>query len=58
MKKNLLLIFTLALITSCTQTKDVTYLQKTAATQTTYWQQHVAYTMAIDVDAKKHQYKN
>jgi hypothetical protein len=57
MKKNLLLIFTLALITSCTQTKDVTYLQKTAATQTTYWQQHVAYTMAIDVDAKKHQYK-
>ena len=57
MKKNLLLIFTLALITSCTQTKDVAYLQKTAAIQTTYWQQHVAYTMAIDVDAKKHQYK-
>ena len=57
MKKNLLLIFTLALITSCTQTKDVASLQKTAAIQTTYWQQHVAYTMAIDVDAKKHQYK-
>jgi len=57
MQKNLLLIFTIALITSCTQTKDVVYLQKTATTQTTYWQQHVAYTMAIDVDAKKHQYK-
>jgi hypothetical protein len=52
MQKNLLLIFTLALITSCTQTKDVAYLQKNDATQTTYWQQHIAYTMAIDVDAK------
>jgi hypothetical protein len=57
MQKNLLLIFTIALITSCTQTKDVAYLQKKDATQTTYWQQRVAYTMAIDVDAKKHQYK-
>jgi hypothetical protein len=57
MQKNLLLIFTIALITSCTQTKEVAYLQKNDATQTTYWQQHVAYTMAIDVDAKKHQYK-
>jgi hypothetical protein len=57
MQKNLLLIFTLALITSCTQTKDVAYLQKNDATQTTYWQQHIAYTMAIDVDAKNHQYK-
>jgi hypothetical protein len=57
MQKNLLLIFTIALITSCTQTKDVAYLQKNDAPQTTYWQQHVAYTMAIDVDAKNHQYK-
>jgi hypothetical protein len=57
MQKNLFLIFTIALITSCTQTKDIAYLQKNDATQTTYWQQHIAYTMAIDVDAKNHQYK-
>jgi hypothetical protein len=57
MQKNLLLIFTIALITSCTSTKDVAYLQKNDAPQTTYWQQHVDYTMAVDVDAKNHQYK-
>jgi hypothetical protein len=57
MQKNLLLIFTIALITSCIQTKEVAYLQKNDAPQTTYWQQHIAYTMAIDVDAKNHQYK-
>ena len=57
MKKNLLLIFTIALITSCTQIKDIAYQQKNDATQTAYWQQHVDYTMAVDVDAKNHQYK-
>jgi hypothetical protein len=57
MKKNLLLIFTIALITSCTQIKDIANQQKKDATQTTYWQQHVAYTMVVDVDAKNNQYK-
>ena len=57
MKKNLLLVFTIALITSCTQTKEVTYQQKKDAKFTTYWQQHIDYSMNIDVDADKHQYK-
>jgi ribosomal protein L31 len=57
MQKNLLLIFSIALITSCTQIKEVAYQQKKNATQATYWQQHVDYKMAIDVDAKSHQYK-
>ncbi len=57
MKKNLLLVFTIALITSCTQTKEVTYQQKNDAKFTTYWQQHIDYSMNIDVDADKHQYK-
>jgi hypothetical protein len=57
MKKSLLLIFTIALITSCTQIKDIAHQQKNDAIQTTYWQQHVDYTMAVDVDAKNYQYK-
>lgn len=57
MKKNLLLVFTIALVTSCTQTKEVTYQQKNDAKFTTYWQQHIDYSMNIDVDAAKHQYK-
>ncbi len=57
MQKNLFLIFTIVLITSCTQIKEVAYQQKNDLPQTTYWQQHVDYTMAIDVDAKNHQYK-
>ncbi|AUC85567.1 peptidase M1 [Polaribacter sp. ALD11] len=57
MKKNLFLVFTIALITSCTQTKEVTYQQNKDAKFTTYWQQHIDYTMDIDVDVEKHQYK-
>jgi len=57
MQKNLFLIFTIALVTSCTQIKEVAYQQKKDANQITYWQQHVDYKMAIDVDAKNHQYK-
>ncbi|MFT6749732.1 MAG: hypothetical protein ACJAQ1_001687, partial [Flavobacterium sp.] len=57
MQKSLLLIFTIALITSCTQIKEVAYQQKNNPIPSTYWQQHIAYTMAIDVDAENHQYK-
>ena len=57
MKKNLLFVFAIALLTSCTQTKEVTNQQKNDAKFTTYWQQHIDYTMNIDVDAEKHQYK-
>ena len=57
MKKNLLLVFTIAFLTSCTQTKEVTYQQKNNAKFTTYWQQHISYDMDIDVDVKNHQYK-
>ncbi|MDX6745310.1 M1 family metallopeptidase [Polaribacter sp. PL03] len=57
MKKNLLFVFAIALLTSCTQTKEVANQQKNDAKFTTYWQQHIDYTMNIDVDAEKHQYK-
>ena len=57
MKKNLLLVFTIAFLTSCTQTKEVTYQHKNNAKFTTYWQQHISYDMDIDVDVKNHQYK-
>ena len=57
MKKNLLLIFTIAFLAACTQTKQVTYQQENKTSTSTYWQQHIDYAMHIDVDAEKHQYK-
>ena len=40
------------MLTSCKVIKDTTHV----ATET-YWQQHVDYTMDVDVDAKNYQYK-
>ena len=57
MKKNLLLFFAIAVIASCTQTKEATYQQKEDTKFTTYWQQHIDYTMDIDVDTEKYQYQ-
>ena len=61
MKKILFLVLTLLIIASCAQTKKVTYNQKNISinnnTIAGYWQQHVDYTMDVDVDAKAHQYK-
>ncbi|WP_299016028.1 M1 family metallopeptidase [uncultured Polaribacter sp.] len=60
MKKIFLSIFSLTLLFACANAKDTAgYVSKTNkdAGSTTYWQQHIDYTMDIDVDAKKHQYK-
>ncbi len=60
MKKTLSLLLLLILITSCVQTKEVSQTDKNASTNKenhTYWQQHVAYTMDIDVAANNFQYK-
>ena len=43
---------------SCAQTKDVTYNQTTPIdSKSEYWQQHVDYTMDIDMNVKNYQYK-
>jgi hypothetical protein len=61
MKKNLLLFALGILAISCSQTKTVsetkTVTSTTTITHSDYWQQHVDYTMNIDVNAEKHQYK-
>jgi hypothetical protein len=56
MKKSLFLIFTIALITSCVQVKEVASRQTKEASSTFYWQQHISYAMDIDVVAEKHKY--
>ena len=40
------------MLTSCKVVKDTSYVAKE-----TYWQQHVDYTMDVDVDVNKYQYK-
>ncbi len=57
MKKLLLLTFSVVFILSCTQTKEAVYKQAKAPNTTTYWQQHIDYTMDIDVDVNNYQYK-
>lgn len=57
MRKLLFLVTIAAILTSCTQTKEITYYQKNDAKFTTYWQQHINYFMDIDVDVNKYQYK-
>ena len=64
MKKTLFVMLSFALFISCAQTKDTAQsANKNNANRQMqshangYWQQHVDYTMDIDVDAEKHQYK-
>ena len=57
MKKIIFLLFTTVLLTSCFQIKEVTFQQNNEVNSSTYWQQHIDYTMNIDVDAENHQYK-
>ncbi|WP_299671508.1 M1 family metallopeptidase [uncultured Polaribacter sp.] len=57
MKKFLLLSLVVALISSCSQTKEVSYQQKNNAKFTTYWQQHIDYSMYIDMNVNTYQYK-
>ena len=52
MRKIYFLGLSLILLSACKVIKDTTFVAKD-----TYWQQHVNYTMDIDVDVKKHQYK-
>jgi uncharacterized protein YxeA len=56
MKKILFLLLSVAILASCSQIKEITYSQKKSSNNI-YWQQHVAYTMDIDVDANNYQYK-
>ena len=55
MKKLILILWILTFLSSCNPTKSIVS-QKTVPAQN-YWQQHVEYTMDIDVDVKKFQYK-
>ena len=57
MKKIIFLLFTTVLLTSCFQIKEVTFQQNNEVNSSAYWQQHIDYTMNIDVDAENHQYK-
>ena len=52
MRKIYLLGLSLIMLTSCKVTKDAAH-----AAKETYWQQHVDYTMDVDVDVDKYQYK-
>ena len=52
MRKIYFLGLSLIMLTSCKVIKDTTYVAKE-----TYWQQHVDYTMDVDVDVNNYQYK-
>lgn len=56
MKKILLITFLMTLLTTC-QTKDLVSKQYTSSKKIGYWQQHVVYTMDIDVAENNYQYK-
>ncbi len=55
MKKTLFFVLFISMFFSCGQTKDVTSKKLTKIN--TYWQQHVDYTMDIDMDVNNYQYK-
>ncbi|MEE9408801.1 MAG: M1 family metallopeptidase [Polaribacter sp.] len=58
MKKLLFFGLSMLLVTSCAQTKDVDDKSSNKSiTNNNYWQQHVDYTMDIDVDVNNYQYK-
>ena len=57
MKKLSLVAFMALFMISCKQTKEVVYKQSTTPETASYWQQQIDYSMAIDVDVNKYQYK-
>ena len=57
MKFFLSIIFSFMVLVSCSETKKLTYMQNDSTLIPTYWQQHVAYTMDIDMDVNNYQYK-
>ena len=56
MKKLFLAVVTVAFLMSCTQSKEMVYKTSNVKPSSGYWQQHVDYTMNVDVDVKKYQY--
>jgi hypothetical protein len=57
MKKIFFLLLSTTFIISCAKTKNVAYKEVKKSQKNAYWQQHVNYTMDIDVDANNYQYK-
>jgi hypothetical protein len=57
MKFFLSVIFAFVVLVSCSETKKLTYMQNDSTVIPTYWQQHVDYTMDIDMDVNNYQYK-
>ena len=57
MKKLSLVAFMALFMISCKQTKEVVYKQSTTPETASYWQQQIDYSMDIDVDVNKYQYK-
>ncbi|SDS41700.1 Peptidase family M1 [Polaribacter sp. KT25b] len=57
MRKFLSIIFASLLFASCSETKNVINKQNASNVTSAYWQQHVDYTMDIDMDVNNYQYK-
>ena len=57
MKKLSLVAFMALFMISCKQTKEVVYKHSTTPETASYWQQQIDYSMDIDVDVNKYQYK-
>ena len=57
MKKLSLVAFMVLFMLSCKQTKEVVHKQSSTPETASYWQQQIDYSMDIDVDVNKYQYK-
>jgi len=58
MKKVIYLALSVLVFISCSKTKEATYSQNSSNNVVAgYWQQHVDYTMDIDMDVNNYQYK-
>ena len=59
MRKVIFIFLSFALIVSCAQTKEVNYKEQnqSSSNNPNYWQQHVDYTMDIDMNVNNYQYK-
>lgn len=58
MRKAVFLFLSSILILSCSETKEVTYKEhKISSASNVYWQQHIDYTMDIDMNVNNYQYK-